>query len=117
MDHPYIHTSLAFGSIQVMINTEQKPTNVTMPPSSHSVQVPPSNLAPTWQKYVILALHCERLSIADKRHIFATLRTHTKSDCNDMHNWYLPKYGITLGEFALFHTIGEHIRRQNCQTK
>lgn len=98
--------------------TKQKTMNVSMPPNSlHSAQCPPSHLAPIWQKYVILALHCEKLSIANKRHIFATLRAQTICDCDDMHTWYLPNYGITLGEFALFHTIGEHIRRQNCQSK
>lgn len=78
------------------------------------IRLPPSSHFPTWQKYTVLASYCNALSIADKRQIFATLRAYigNNADYHGMHHLYLTRYGITLGEFALFHTIAEHTRRK-----
>lgn len=84
------------------------------PPES---QIPPpsdTNVA-TWIKYMILSRHCEQLSIANKREIFSVMRSHIQDkppeEVKGLYHLYLPKFGLTLGECALFHTISEHIRR------
>jgi hypothetical protein len=68
----------------------------------------------SWQKYTILARHYDKLTIADKRAIFGIMRKNHAVD--GLENHYLPGFGITLGEFSMFHTIGEHnakIRKNN----
>lgn len=62
-----------------------------------------------WQKYTILARHYERLTIADKRAIFGIMRRNRHTE--GLENHYLPGFGITLGEFSMFHTIGEHMAK------
>ena len=68
-----------------------------------------------WQKYNIMSRHYERLTIANKRSIFGIMRKH----CNvsGLENHYLPTFGITLGEFSMFHTISEHIMKIRKQKK
>lgn len=87
-----------------------------------SVVTPLSKDILVYLKYRILASYCERLTIAEKRQIFCIMRSSSakvvdSSDADDdglkgLCNAYLPKFGLTLGEFALFHTLGEHIRRR-----
>lgn len=77
-----------------------------------STETPPSKSMATWQKYMILARYCERLSIADKRQIFASMRAIPNVDKQNVYNMYLPRYGITFGEFALFHTLHDHIKQK-----
>lgn len=79
---------------------------------------PPSDRLSTWCKYNIFAKYCDSLSIADKRQIFGVIRNKlTGKDVTSVYNHYLPRFGVTLGEFALFHTIGEHIRRNGMTRK
>ena len=80
-----------------------------------SIQLPPSRTYSTWVKYIILAKYCVMLSIADKRYVFATIRQvlekKDKETDTELYNYYLPKFGITLSEFALFHTISDHVKK------
>ena len=70
-----------------------------------------------WQTYTILAKHYQALTIADKRAIFGIMRRNRHTE--GLENHYLPGFGITLGEFGMFHTVGEHmakIRKQRAAT-
>ena len=68
-----------------------------------------------YQKSLLTAQFCEQLTIADKRYIFSVMRDKLKKtntdDIADLHLCYLPKYGFTLGEFCLYHTIADHIKK------
>ena len=70
-----------------------------------------------YQKSLLSAQFCENLTIADKRYIFSVMREKIKNtdadDIADLHLCYLPKYGFTLGEFCLYHTIADHIKKSN----
>ena len=76
--------------------------------------VPPDTTLATWTKYMILSKHCENLSIAKKREMFAIMRNEVMActgDHTDLYHMYLPRIGFSLGECALFHTISEHLRK------
>ena len=78
------------------------------------IDTPPPESTATWAKYTILIKHCESLSIANKREIFAIMRNQVLScpgDSSELHHLYLPRLGFNLGECALFHTISEHVRK------
>lgn len=63
---------------------------------------------PTWERYTVLS-HCiSKLTIRDRRFIFQTART-IPSVSPDL---FFPKYGFTLAEFAVWHTLKEG-RRQH----
>ena len=80
---------------------------------------PPNQKFATWAKNIMLAHYCEGLSIANKREIFAIMRSKMlgpgvdPGSTGEMYHLYLPKIGLTLGECSLFHTISEHMRRHN----
>jgi hypothetical protein len=78
-------------------------------------QAPTDDMIATWTKYMILTKHCESLSIAKKREIFAIMRNQvlgcSSGDSSELYHLYLPRIGFTLGECALFHTISEHVRK------
>ena len=82
---------------------------------SCDLSLPPSKEIATWVKYTILSNYCSGLSIANKREIFSVMRQQISNkshqDIRKLHHMYLPKFGLTLGECSLFHTISEHIRR------
>ena len=62
-------------------------------------------------RYTIVFQMLESMTIADKRHIFALMRATTNVE--SAHDAFLPQYGITFGEFALFHMLGESHRRNH----
>lgn len=62
---------------------------------------------PTWSKYVVLAKNIDELRVKDKRHIFQIMRT-TPGMTEDT---FLPQYGITTGEFAVWQVLGENVRK------
>lgn len=71
-----------------------------------------------WQKYTVLARHHEKLTIADKRAIFGIMRRYRQTEgleTEGLENHYLPAFGVTLGEFSMFHTIGEHVAKTRKQ--
>lgn len=59
--------------------------------------------AATWRKYCVLDLHVEALRVKDKRFIFQKMRTDPEMD----HDTYLPAYGITAGEYAVWQVLCE----------
>lgn len=59
---------------------------------------------PTWKKYIILSCHIESLRVRDKRQIFHTMRQMSTVLNEDS---FLPQYGITAGEFAVWQVLSE----------
>ena len=59
-------------------------------------------LGPTWSKYIVLSRHVADLTMRDKRVVFMLMRN-TEGCTSD---WFIPRLGITMGEFCVFHTIG-----------
>lgn len=62
---------------------------------------------PTWERYTILAHRIASLTIRERRTIFQLLRAHE----NVQGDLFLPEYGFTVGEFAVWHLLGEHRRK------
>ena len=93
-------------------------TQAAAAPTQHrALELPPECGLATWIKYIILARHCEHLSIASKREIFSIMRDEvaksTPQTHSQLYHMYLPRIGLSLGECSLFHTISEHLRRSN----
>lgn len=63
---------------------------------------------PTWEKYTVLAKVISSLSIRDRRQIFQICRQNSAAFCCDL---FLPQFGFTVGEFAVWHTLGENRRK------
>ena len=61
---------------------------------------------PTFKKYVVMQHSLLNAKVKDKRRIFATMR---RDDIS--HNHLLPELGCTLGEFCMWHIIGESRRK------
>lgn len=56
---------------------------------------------PSWKRYSVLAHVIANMRVRDKRQIFINMREMVGVD----HNTLLPSYGITCGEFAVFHIL------------
>ena len=64
---------------------------------------------PTWERYTVLADVISKLSVRDRRRIFQIAR-------NVDGNWdniFIPEFGMTLSEFAVWYTLGEHRKRRD----
>lgn len=77
---------------------------------------------PTWVKYTTLASYCDQLSIAKKRQVFLLIRSDPNlqgemKQVSHCHNHYMPLLGLTMGEFAVFHTIQDFIRKNSNASK
>lgn len=55
----------------------------------------------TWVKYVVMSVHIDNIKMKEKRSIFQLIRTDQEID----HNTFLPRHGLTLGEFATFQVL------------
>ena len=62
-----------------------------------------------YDKYDILYEHISRLRVKDKRLIFSMMRT--RPDIT--HDMFLPQYGFTIGEFAIFQILTENSRKRS----
>lgn len=63
---------------------------------------------PTWKKYICLNATVERLSVREKRRIFAIVRNqYTPSSEHTL----LLMHGITLGDFCAMHILCEYAKR------
>lgn len=62
---------------------------------------------PTWKKYRCVHATVARMSIREKRRIFALLRNHPW--CS--HHTLVPAYGVTLGDFCAMHILMEQTRK------
>lgn len=60
---------------------------------------------PTWKKYMILSSYIEGLRVKEKRRIFHIMR---KQGATLNHDSFLPQYGFTTGEFAVWQVLSEH---------
>ena len=63
---------------------------------------------PTWKKYMCIYATVARMSVREKRKIFAILRSHP----NCTHETLLAEYGITLGDFCCFHVLSTDTLRK-----
>lgn len=57
---------------------------------------------PTWERYTVMAHIIFSLSIKDRRHIFTLVRSPPNTA-----DLFFPKFGFTLGDFAVWYTIGD----------
>jgi hypothetical protein len=64
----------------------------------------------TWERNVIVAHAINSLSIRDRRHIFNMLRS---PQYELSPNLLFPTYGFTLGEFAVWYTLGDSQPRKS----
>ena len=58
---------------------------------------------PTWKKTRCMHMAVLRLSVREKRKIFALLRESERHDANSL----LSEYGITIGDFCLMHILSD----------
>jgi hypothetical protein len=56
---------------------------------------------PAWKRTVVIADAVAKMRVRDKRQIFITMRQTPEVS----HNSLLPKFGITCGEFAVYHVL------------
>ena len=61
---------------------------------------------PTWARYKILSHTIQTLGVRERRDLFMLARTHGADP-----DAFFPQHGFTLGEFAVWHVIGNG-RRQ-----
>ena len=71
----------------------------------------------TWKRSAVVAHVMKKFTIADKRYIFGIMRKVNMADLTNGHLLYLPRFGITLGQFALMHMLGESTRRTKSSAK
>lgn len=62
---------------------------------------------PTWERYMILSTCIAHLSIRDRRRVFLIARSFDR----DWQNVFLPEFGFTLSEFAVWYMLGDARRR------
>ena len=62
---------------------------------------------PTWKKYKCMQATVSRMTVREKRQIFAMLRTDGRSA--DM---LLTQYGMTLGDFCCMNILGDTASRR-----
>lgn len=62
---------------------------------------------PTWERYTILAHVIHGLGVRERRHLFQVARRFTGRD-GDV---FLPAYGFTLSEFAVWYVLDDSRRR------
>jgi len=58
-------------------------------------------LAATWAKYIVIMRHVADMSTRDTRAAFQAMRT--APACSP--DTFLPRLGVTVGEFCVFHTL------------
>ena len=62
-------------------------------------------MRPTWERYTVLS-HCiHNLSVRDRRTIFTIAKTGAMTP-----DVFLPHYGMTFGEFAVWYIIADNRR-------
>lgn len=61
---------------------------------------------PTYCKYVILNLKVKKLNLKEKRYIFNCIRKY-----NVDANYFIPRFGFTIGEFCCFQILNDNSRR------
>mgnify|MGYP007047349681 CR=1 FL=1 len=66
-----------------------------------------ANNAISWEKNIILKRYIEKLKVKEKRRLFFYLRGERKVD----EDTFVPYYGITFGEFSVYHLLDSSRRR------
>ena len=63
----------------------------------------------TWERYTVLAHAVAHLGVRERRGLFLLARGAAPAPDPDL---FFPAYGMTLSEFAVWHTIGTPARRR-----
>ena len=71
--------------------------------------LPPTVQLVSWQAHHVLLYHCEALTVAEKRQIFSAMRE--VGITAGAEHLYLPRYGLTFGEFSTLYIVSDHMRR------
>ena len=58
-------------------------------------------------KYQVMFSTINALSKTDVRSVFRTIRKTPSSDATPVHDMLLPRFGITVGEFAVGHVLSK----------
>lgn len=66
---------------------------------------------PTWERYTVLSHVISNMTIRDRRIVFQHTRSHATC-CEDV---FFPRFGFTLGEFAVWYTLGDRRRKAGKQ--
>lgn len=70
---------------------------------------------PTWERYNVLAHVITELTIKERRQIFQLSRAVRPYFSPDL---FFPQYGFSLGEFAVWYTLGDHRKKvRPCKKK
>jgi hypothetical protein len=64
---------------------------------------------PTWERYTVLAHAVAQLDVRERRGVFVLARAAPAGPSPDL---LYPALGMTLSEFAAWHTIGDGTRRR-----
>ncbi len=97
-----LHTSITILLVDLLYVSffYNEVTNCTMETEVHT---PLEISAAQWERYNIVSKQVSNLRVKQKRQIFVSMRETTDVD---MHS-FLPHYGITCGEFSIFHILGQ----------
>ena len=68
---------------------------------------------PTWERYTVLSVCIGNLSVKDRRRIFQIAR----STEYDWEHLFMPHYGFTLSEFAVWYVLFDQRRRSSAPRK
>jgi hypothetical protein len=68
------------------------------------------NTRATWERYVVLSHAIVGLPVRDRRTLFTLARGLVGEYRDKSGDVFFPRYGFSLGEFAMWHILGE--RRQ-----
>lgn len=61
----------------------------------------------TWERYIVLSHVIVRLPIRDRRTLFTLARALAADHPDRAGDVFFPQYGFSLGEFAMWHVLGE----------
>ena len=64
----------------------------------------------TWERYVVTSNRIANLTIRDRRFIFNTIKESTQDPLID---FFIPEYGFTIGEFAVWYMLNEYTGRKH----
>ena len=66
----------------------------------------PDHPYPVWKKYQCVYASVSRMTVRDKRRVFALMREE-HVDCDT----FLTEHGVTMGEFSMMHLLADHARK------
>jgi hypothetical protein len=76
---------------------------------AEEILVEDAPLSATWIKYIVIMKQVQSLSMREKRSAFYAMRNSPGCTSDTL----LPKLGMTMGEFCVFHTLTQSMSRKN----